>query len=121
MIKHVKRPSSYDSLGNGWGVERLKGCWLTGVSQCGTGEQGLRIDNSVKMPGIFWLFPCYPTGCGGVQGLREERERERGGGKKESLTFMVVSLLRSRGIPWSLARKKNQLPLFGSSRREHFS
>lgn len=32
MIKHVKGPSSYDSLRNGWRIERLKGCWLAGVS-----------------------------------------------------------------------------------------
>lgn len=104
VIKHVKRPSSYDSLRNGWGIEKLKGCWLTGVSLLphwpARTENWLFCQNARYILFVFLL----PYRVWGGAGAGKKKERERG--KKGSLTFMVFLLLCSRGIPWSSSQKK---------------
>lgn len=62
-----------------------------------TGQQGLRVDYSVKMPGTTWLFFCYPAGCGVVWewGVRGKRERERKERKSYIYGLLVIVLQRN--------------------------
>lgn len=93
MIKHVKRPSSYDSPRNGWRIERLKGCWLAGVSLLphwpARTENWLFCQNAKYIMVVF-LLSYWVQGGGGVESEREGKEE-----KSNIHGFFVIVLQRN--------------------------